>query len=586
MGSFTAKNKMFLSVISRFLIFLVLLILIVFIQNIGVNLYARQYISRYILSEKKGVLSVQMSQIDKELTMLNDWIVQTVSENEDFLRLAYMTGTDSDDYRLVNSYISLGNYFDNKLKQSAYEQGFFSCFPQRDILLFRGYDKNMSDYLTKLCKKAEIKAKTGWSIVQSDGKSYILGIYEKGGACCGAWVSMDFLLYYIDSEINKNQKQEEDLVYAFTDKNGTIISWLGENPGACDPDDVPFGEKVLSLESQKITVSHKAYDSVYTASDFLDIYLVELVGKEAIAMEMPGIYVFFVIFSLLTLGVGTVFIIWVYKSMIKPLRRLNKAIVSVEAGNLSYRIRSVAGKNEFDVLNREFNTMLEQVKHLKLDIYEMTIEQQRTKLRYLSQQIQPHFILNVLNILYSYEAKDHEQIQQMILYLSRYFRYIVNIHSDEVPLGEEFKHVENYLKIQKVRYPYQFNYDFKMDEALQQASILPLLIQTFVENSIKHAVSAGRVLDIFVKASDLHNGNYRLVIYDTGKGYPPSILEDIQSVLSGREGGKNLGIGMINAVRRLQIIYGEQIKIIIRNRESEGAYAEFIFPLSLDSAML
>ena len=93
-------------------------------------------------------------------------------------------------------------------------------------------------------------------------------------------------------------------------------------------------------------------------------------------------------------------------------------------------------------------------------------------------------------------------------------------------------------------------------------------------------------MDIFVKASDLHNGNYRLVIYDTGKGYPPSILEDIQSVLSGREGGQNLGIGMINAVRRLQIIYGEQIKIIIRNRESQGAYAEFIFPLSLDSAML
>ena len=586
MGSFTAKNKMFLSVISRFLIFLVLLILIVFIQNIGVNLYARQYISRYIISEKKGVLSVQMSQIDKELTMLNDWLVRTVSENEDFLRLAYMTGTNSDDYRLVNSYIALGNYFDNKLKQSAYDQGFFSCIPQRDILLFRGYDKNMSDYLTKLCKTAEIKAKTGWSIVQSGGKSYMLGIYEKGGACCGVWVSMDFLLYYIDSEINKNQKQEEDLVYAFTDKNGTLISWLGDSPGACDPDDVPFGEKFLSLESQKITVNHKAYDSVYTASDFLDIYLVELVGKEAIAMEMPGIYLFFLIFSLLTLGVGTVFIIWVYKSMLKPLRRLNKAILSVEAGNLSYRIRSVAGKNEFDVLNREFNTMLEQVKHLKLDIYEMTIEQQRTKLRYLSQQIQPHFILNVLNILYSYEAKDHEQIQQMILYLSRYFRYIVNIHSDEVPLGEEFKHVENYLKIQKVRYPYQFNYDFKMDEALQQASILPLLIQTFVENSIKHAVSAGRVLDIFVKASDLHNGNYRLVIYDTGKGYPPSILEDIQSVLSGREGGQNLGIGMINAVRRLQIIYGEQIKIIIRNRESQGAYAEFIFPLSLDSAML
>lgn len=579
------KNKMFLSVISRFLMFLILLILIIFIQNIGVNLYAREYISRYVLAEKKGVLSVQMSQLDKELTALNDWIVQTISGNNDFLQLAYKGGSPDNDYRLVNSYVSLGNYFDSRLKQVVYEEGFFAYFPEKDLMLFRGYDETMSDYIKNICYNYFLEQKNGWNIVLSNGKAYILGMYQQKNSCCGAWVSLDFVIHQMDQEINKASRAGDGLAYALTDEAGTVLAYYER---VAEHGELLCGNvnlesaaiKSLTLDSSQLTVGQTSYDQLYVPSDFFEICLVEFWEQKQMAMEMPGIYLFFLVFSLMTVGVGTIFILWMYKRMIKPLRKLKKAIVSVEKGNLAYRIASSAGNNEFEILNQEFNEMLEQVRHLKMDIYEMTIDKQRTKLRYLSQQIQPHFILNVLNILYSYEAKEHAQIQKMILYLSRYFRYIVNLHSDEVPLGAEFRHVENYLKIQKVRYPYQFNYSFTMDDQLEDAPILPLLIQTFVENSIKYAVCSGKVLDIYVRASALTDTTYQLIIYDTGRGYPAEVLKDIQKVLEGDASGENLGIGIINAVERLKITYGANVDIIIKNREESGTYVQFILPWS------
>ncbi len=56
-------------------------------------------------------------------------------------------------------------------------------------------------------------------------------------------------------------------------------------------------------------------------------------------------------------------------------------------------------------------------------------------MRFLSQQIQPHFILNAMNILYSYEKEEYPLIQKMILCLSKYFRYVVNANTDFVKLS-------------------------------------------------------------------------------------------------------------------------------------------------------
>ncbi|MBB5264256.1 hypothetical protein HNP82_001367 [Catenibacillus scindens] len=70
-------------------------------------------------------MSVQIGQLDKELTVLNSFILQVMSGNEDFLRLAYTNPEENPgDYRRVNAYVSLGNCFSEQLLQRSFEEGF------------------------------------------------------------------------------------------------------------------------------------------------------------------------------------------------------------------------------------------------------------------------------------------------------------------------------------------------------------------------------------------------------------------------------------------------------------------------------
>ena len=119
-----------------------------------------------------------------------------------------------------------------------------------------------------------------------------------------------------------------------------------------------------------------------------------------------------------------------------------------------------------------------------------------------------------------------------------------------------------------------------MDARLQNAGVLPLLIQTFVENSIKYAVSSGKVLQIHVEAVYLNEHFYQLTIWDTGKGYPKYVLENMEKLVRGEKLKKMSGVGMVNAIERLKIIYGAEVKITIKNREPAGAYIEFVLPLT------
>ena len=91
-----------------------------------------------------------------------------------------------------------------------------------------------------------------------------------------------------------------------------------------------------------------------------------------------------------------------------PLNRLIKAIDRIEQGDLEYRIEEGNQNLEFEQINRSFNKMMEQVRTLKIDVYEKEMEKKDIMMRYLSQQIQPHFVLNAMNILYSYEPEEYE----------------------------------------------------------------------------------------------------------------------------------------------------------------------------------
>jgi len=234
---------------------------------------------------------------------------------------------------------------------------------------------------------------------------------------------------------------------------------------------------------------------------------------------------------------------------------------------------------EFTQINKSFNRMMDQVSDLKIHVYEVQLEKQQIKMKFLSQQIQPHFILNTLNILYSYEQEEYPLIQKMILLLSRYFRYIVNANSDFVTLKEEMDHIRNYFDIQQVRYPETFFAMVEYAEEIEDCLVPPLLIQNFAENSIKHSIRIGNHIDIFVIAQKYDEEHLRIRMLDTGEGINETTLKKIKLFQETGEHQPGLGIGIQNAIERLKVLYGLNTSFEIGRDEPHGTRISIILPI-------
>ncbi|MNJ60830.1 Sensor histidine kinase YpdA [compost metagenome] len=125
-----------------------------------------------------------------------------------------------------------------------------------------------------------------------------------------------------------------------------------------------------------------------------------------------------------------------------------------------------------------------------------------------------------------------------------------------------------------------------MPEALSKVYVPPLVIQTFVENSIKHAPQVDHPLYLSIEIETVMQPSFsdphiRIIIRDTGKGFPDDILLELQA---GKrivdEQGEHIGIW--NVWHRLRLLYGERSVMSFYNQTDSGAVVEIRLPLQTD----
>lgn len=263
--------------------------------------------------------------------------------------------------------------------------------------------------------------------------------------------------------------------------------------------------------------------------------------------------------------------------VIRPLRELTHAIHEIDQGNTAYRIPENTTSYEFDQLNRKFNQSIETIANARSRIYETQLENERTRIRYLTQQMQPHFVLNTLNLIYSMEPSQYPLIQKTVQCLSRYYRYVAHISEPLVPIEAELEHVKNYFELQTIRYPDSFVYSINCPEELKEALIPPIVIQTFAENAIKHSLTVGeenRVdVSIMKKEDRLH-----ICIHDSGTGYPIEVLKKIQEFQKTKIQQEGLGLGIQNTIERIDLLYETGADLIFSNAANGGAQVDIFLP--------
>lgn len=182
---------------------------------------------------------------------------------------------------------------------------------------------------------------------------------------------------------------------------------------------------------------------------------------------------------------------------------------------------------------------------------ELEKENLQTELKMLKNQLNPHFLFNTLNNLYSLALMKSDKTPEMISRLSDMFQFILyECNAPYIPLKKEMNLINNYVKLQQLRYGDRLNYSIQSDVDIDNFRIAPMILFTFVENCFKHG-SGGDPGVPWIKLTFERKANKLLFRAENSKPTKPQITS----------GSKKGGIGLSNMEKRLNLLYPEHYKL-------------------------
>ena len=191
---------------------------------------------------------------------------------------------------------------------------------------------------------------------------------------------------------------------------------------------------------------------------------------------------------------------------------------------------------------------------LQIDIMNQHLN---TELAFLKNQINPHFLFNSLNSIYALAYRKSDHTTEAILKLSEILRYILyDAKDDLVPLELEIKHINNYIELQKLRITQNTTVNLTINGNLHDLKIEPMLLIPFIENSFKYGINnvSKSSIDLDIKVED-HFLLFRI---------KNAIIRNYDIPADKHE----KGLGIENTVRRLDLLYPEQYKLDIKNKNN------------------
>jgi two-component system, LytTR family, sensor kinase len=183
----------------------------------------------------------------------------------------------------------------------------------------------------------------------------------------------------------------------------------------------------------------------------------------------------------------------------------------------------------------------------------------------LRAQMNPHFMFNALNSIRALILEDPSKAQKGITQLSNILRSsLLADRRPTVTLSEELKTVDDYLALEKIRYEERLQVSKDIDQASVNYPIPPMLLQTLVENAIKHGVSKpikGGFVNIKTLVAD---GHLQIIIKNTGSF----------------ETKESEGFGLENTAQRLKLIFGEEAHFQLKSLENDIVSATILIPIA------
>ncbi len=179
----------------------------------------------------------------------------------------------------------------------------------------------------------------------------------------------------------------------------------------------------------------------------------------------------------------------------------------------------------------------------------------KAEMRALQSKINPHFLFNALNAISSSIRVRPDTARQLIINLSRYLRYNLELNDELIDLRKELHQVQDYIAIEQARFGSKLTVIYDIDEDIS-VRIPSLLIQPLVENAIVHGIQPCSGKGVVVIAVKHSGGNVRVSVKDTGHGINQETIERVAA--NEMPGNK---IGLLNVHHRVSLLYGQGLQI-------------------------
>ncbi|MBY0144388.1 sensor histidine kinase [Neobacillus niacini] len=334
----------------------------------------------------------------------------------------------------------------------------------------------------------------------------------------------------------------------------------------------------------------------FLTSEYTGWKLIAAVPKSQLFAPISGVRLTAVFSAIIVIIIAFTLSVNFIRQVVKPIQLLERTMKTVEQGEWK-KVPTLPRNDEISSLLRSYNRMVDRLSTLvdqvykaelnnqqvKIELQERELEKQKVEIQALESQINPHFLYNTLETMNGYGIINGiEEISKMAEALAGMFRYSVR-NLEMVTLADEVEHVKGYLIIHELRIRKPINLILDIDPSLYDAPMVKLSLQPLVENAIQHgfrkAVNEIRItISTKVIDSCLH-----VCVIDNGRGIQNERLNEIREFIKADRKNKpklrsDLGIGVTNVNRRIQLLFGNQYGLDLSSRVNEGTTVSIILP--------
>lgn len=422
------------------------------------------------------------------------------------------------------------------------------------------YQDLNSDIFKEADKSAQLKKPYIYVHRRVDGKyrkDIVMGIVEQikdiNSDKVLGYISLDIYDDYFNDIFNNVKAYKGDNIYVL-DKSGYIVTdKLYKNKTG-----FKFYNKyidiILNNESGTFNcnIEGKDYIAYFDTVEKNGFKVVETIPKDIIYSDRINIIKFFLIMLILFIAAAVWLSYLLSKYISNPVNKLAELMSSVEQGDRTVNF-DVKYDDEIGNLGRSFNNMVKEIHRLIDEVYVKKYMLKDAEFEALKAQVNPHFLYNILeSINWMAKMENCNDTSRMITTLGKFLRYNISAKGDIVTVEEDMKQVENYLKLQEMRYGDKFKTKIHIDNEIYNQKILKLLIQPIVENAIVHGIEPKIGQGQLIINGFRDNENICFEIMDDGIGMDNST-------------SNGEGMGMLNVDKRIKIHYGEEFGIYTEN---------------------